>query len=416
MDKNYQLLKGVRVIELGNYIAGPAAGRALADWGAEVIKIEPPTKGDLVRYQVVLPGMVSKPEMTVGFEIANANKKSMVVNTKTAEGREILDKLLATANVFLTNNRTEALKKVGLDYETLHARFPSLIWAQLSGYGEVGPLAKNPGFDTIAYWAMSGALTDFCEKDTAPVVSPFGFGDLGCGITLAGAICAALYNQKCTGEGRKVVVSLFGHAVWQMGVILTCQPFGKDTFPKSRLETTPLNDSYRCKDGSWVMLSALEFDRHFPIIMKFIGREDLITDERFNTWEAARANCKELIQIIGDGFAQYTREDLHQKLTEIDVPHSKMQNIKDLLDPKEESNQQAVANEFIRPITHRNGVTLFEAATPVQFGGPHAAPRQNAPLLGEQTSYYLKEVGYTDEQIAQLMEKQIIIEHHDTNY
>lgn len=413
--ENYGLLKGVRVIELSNYIAGPTAGRCLADWGAEVIKIEPP-KGDLVRYSVVLPGMVSKPEMTVGFELVNANKKSAVVNTKAPEGKEILDKLLSTAQVFLTNNRTEALKKVGLDYETLSQKYPSLIWAQLSGYGEKGPLAKAPGFDTIAYWSMSGALNDFVEKDTAPLISPIGFGDLGVGCTLAGAICAALYNQQKTGEGRKVVVSLFGHAVWQMGVILSTQPFGQDIYPKSRLETTPLANSYCCKDGKWVFISALEYERFFPQIMKFIGREDLADDERYNTWAAGRKNCKELISIISDAFAQYMWAELHEHLMKMDIPHSMMQTISGFMDPEQENHQQAVANEYLHLITHRNGTQLYEAATPVQFGGPAAAPRVNAPLLGEQTSKYLKEIGYSDEQIADLLERGIIDEHHDTNY
>ena len=413
--ENYNLLSGVRVIELSNYIAGPTAGRCLADWGAEVIKIEPP-KGDLVRYSVVLPGMVSKPEMTVGFELANANKKSVVINMKTPEGKEILDRLLGTAQVFLTNNRTGALKKMGLDYETLSKKYPSLIWAQLHGYGEKGPLAQAPGFDTIAYWAMSGALNDFVEKDTAPMISPIGFGDLGVGCTLAGAICAALYHQKSTGEGRKVVVSLFGHAVWQMAVILSTQPFGQDIYPKSRLDTTPLANSYRCQDGKWIFISALEYERFFPILMKFAGREDLIDDERYNTWAAGRKNCRVLIDLLSATFGQYTQQELHEHLLEMDIPHSMMQTISGFMDSTQENHQQAVANEFLRLITHRNGVQLYEAATPAQFGGPNAAPRVNAPLLGEQTSLYLREVGYSEEEISELLQRGIVDEHHDTNY
>lgn len=413
--ENYSLLQGVRVVELTNYIAGPTAGRCLADWGAEVVKIEPPG-GDLVRTHVVLPGMVSKPEMTVGFELANANKKSVVVDMKTPEGKKIMDKLLQTANVFLTNNRTDALAKMGLDYETLSAKYPSLVWAQLGGYGEKGPLAKAPGFDIIAYWSMCGALSDFVEKDTAPLIAPIGFGDLGVGCTLAGAICAALYHQKQTGEGRKVVVSLFAHAVWQMGVILSTQPFGQDKYPKSRLETTPLANTYRCSDGKWILISCLEYERFFPLLMKFIGREDLVDDERFNTWAAGRANCRELIPIISEAFARYTQVEMHQHLLKMDIPHSMLQTVAGFLDPEAENHQQAVANEFLREITHRNGVSLYEAATPAQFGGPQAAPRVNAPLLGEQTTAYLKELGYSVEQIEQLFAHGIVEEHHNTDY
>ncbi|MPM12576.1 Cinnamoyl-CoA:phenyllactate CoA-transferase [bioreactor metagenome] len=413
--EDYNLLKGVRVVELTNYIAGPTAGRCLADWGAEVIKIEPPG-GDLVRYHVVLPGMVSKPEMTVGFELVNANKKSVVANMKTPEGKEIMDKLLQSADVFLTNNRTDALVKMGLDYETLSAKYPRLVWAQLGGYGEKGPLAKAPGFDTIAYWSISGAMNDFVERDTSPLIVPIGFGDLGVGCTLAGAICAALYRQKQTGEGRKVVVSLFAQAVWQMGVILTTQPFGQDKYPKSRLETTPLANTYRCSDGKWILISCLEYERFYPQLMKFIGREDLINDERFNTWAAGRANCGELIHILSNAFEKYTQAELHEYFLKMDIPHSMLQSISGFLGPEQENHQQAVANEFLHKITHRNGVSLYEAATPAQFGGAQAAPRVNAPLLGEQTSIYLKEIGYSDEQIKKLLARGIVEEHHDTNY
>ncbi len=412
---NYTLLQGVKVVELTNFIAGPTAGRCLADWGAEVIKIEPPG-GDLVRHHVVLPGMVAQPEMTVSFELVNANKKSVVLDMKTPEGKEIMDGLLKTAHVFLTNNRTEALIKMGLDYETLSAKYPSLIWAQLGGYGEKGPLAKAPGFDMIAFWSMSGAMNDFVEKDTAPLIAPMAFGDLGVGCTLAGAVCAALYRQKQTGEGRKVVVSLFAHAVWQMGVILTTQPFGLDKYPKSRLETTPLVNTYRCSDGKWILISCLEYERFFPRLMEFIGREDLIEDERFNSWAAGRESCGELIPILSTAFEAYTREELHQKFLAMDIPHSMLQTASGFLDPEQENHQQAVANEFLHKITHRNGVSQYEAATPVQFGGPRAAPRVNAPLLGEQTSVYLREIGYSDEQIKDYLARGIVEEHLDTNY
>lgn len=411
----YNLLQGVRVVELTNFIAGPTAGRCLADWGAEVVKIEPPG-GDLVRYHVVLPGMVSKPEMTVGFELVNANKKSVVINMKTPEGKEIMDNLLKTANVFLTNNRTDALIKMGLDYDTISKKYPGLVWAQLGGYGETGPLAKAPGFDTIAYWSMSGAMNDFIEKDTAPLIAPMGFGDLGVGCTLAGAVCAALFHQQKTGEGRKVVVSLFAQAVWQMGVILTTQPFGLDKYPKSRLETTPLTNTYRCSDGKWILISCLEYERFFPQLMKFIGHEDLINDERFNTWAASRANCEELISILSKAFESYTQAELHRHLLSMDIPHSMLQTVGGFLDSEQENHQQAVANEFLHKITHRNGVSLYEAATPAQFGSPHAAPRVNAPLLGEHTSVYLKEIGYSEKQIQEFLAHGIVEEHLDTNY
>ena len=149
----YKLLDGVRIIEMTTYVAAPSAGRLLADWGAEIIKVEATPKGDVTRFVVPLPGM--KP---VAYEYHNANKKSICVNLKTAEGLEIMHKLLSTANVFMTNTRSKALVKLGMDWESLHEKYPSLIHAQMTGFGETGPMANDAGFDGVCYWALGGAM------------------------------------------------------------------------------------------------------------------------------------------------------------------------------------------------------------------------------------------------------------------
>lgn len=207
----YELLKGVRILELTTYVAAPSGGRLLADWGAEIIKVEATPRGDVTRFVVPLPGM--KP---VAYQLHNANKKSICVNLKTKEGQEIMHKLLATANVLFTNTRTSALKKLGMDYETLHEQYPSLIHAQVTGYGEAGPMANDPGFDNVCYWALGGAMYCSMEKGTAPIIPPSSFGDNNMACTVAGAICAALYKQKCTGEGSKIVTSLYSQALYNM--------------------------------------------------------------------------------------------------------------------------------------------------------------------------------------------------------
>ena len=153
MRNPYELLSGVRIVELATYVAAPSAGRILADWGAEVIKVEATPRGDTTRYVVPLPGM--KP---ITYQTHNANKASIAVDLKTEEGRAVMHRLLATANVLLTNTRSQALKKIGMDYETLSARYPGLIHAQMTGYGETGPMANEPGFDNVCFWALGGAM------------------------------------------------------------------------------------------------------------------------------------------------------------------------------------------------------------------------------------------------------------------
>jgi len=411
MENPYEMLKGVRVIDLTNFNAGPGTARILGDWGADVIKVEPPPVGDVVRIHTPLPGMISRPDCMMGFELTNCNKRSIVIDMKTPEGKEIMDGLLATANVFISNNRPQALRKMGLDYETMSAKYPNIVWAQLSGYGETGPLADAPGYDTVAFWALSGAMISFTEKDTAPLVPPIAFGDQSAACTLSGAICAALYKQQMTGKGSKVVLSLYGQALWNMGLIFASVQQGQDKYPKSRLQTNPLNNTYKCKDGEWILITGIEYERYYPMLLKVFGREELAGEAKFNTWAAGMENSRELIQIFSDEVAKFNRDDLDKALTIADFPHASVNNVADII-----NSEQAKANEFFRPYTHRDGTSMYEMAPPVQFGGPHAGPRTNAPLLGEQTSELMKEIGYSDEKIQEYMAKGIVIEHKDVNY
>ncbi|QAT49964.1 CoA transferase [Caproiciproducens sp. NJN-50] len=399
-DNPYALLSGARIIELATYVAAPSAGRILADWGADIIKVEATPKGDSTRFAVPLPGM-----KFITYDVHNANKKSIAVNLKTPEGQEIMHKLLATANVLLTNTRATALKKLGMDYDTLHKEYPNLIHAQMTGYGETGPMANEPGFDNVCFWALGGAMIAGMEKDTAPIIPPSSFGDNGIASTMAAAVCAALYRQKSTGEGSKIVVSLYGQAIFDMTEpILSIQCSNLDKYPKSRLENTPLNNTYKCKDGKWIMVCCHEYERYFPYFMKIIGREELIHDDNINTFAKGNKNCRQVIQIISEGFSKFTRDELDKILAENDIPHAIVTNVPDLLESK-----QAWENKYLNEFTLPNGDKLVEAATPAKFGGVNFPPRQRAPFLGEQTSEVMKEVGYTDEQIQDLEAKGIVI-------
>ena len=402
MNEPYALLKGVRILELTTYVAAPSAGRILADWGAEIIKVEPTPKGDTTRFAVPLPGM-----KYITYDVHNANKKSLALDLKTPEGKAVMAKLLGTADVLLTNTREKALKKLGMDYETLSKAYPRLIHAHMTGFGETGPMADDPGFDNVCYWALGGPMVAAMEKDTAPLIPPSSFGDNSTACTMAAAISAALYKQKCTGEGSKIVVSLYGQAIFNMPEpILSIQCSDLDKYPKSRLENTPLNNTYKCGDGKWIMVCCHEYERYFPYFMRIIGREDLIENAEYNTFAKGNERCREIVGIIADGFGRFERDELDRVLQENDIPHAIVANVYDLMD-----SQQAKDNLYFNTFDIGDQ-TFTECATPVKFGGVTLPPRERAPYLGEQSSQILRELGYREEQIAELMERGVVLEKH----
>jgi crotonobetainyl-CoA:carnitine CoA-transferase CaiB-like acyl-CoA transferase len=404
MNKDpYNLLSGVKIIELTTYVAAPSAGRILADWGADIIKVESVPKGDTTRFAAPLPGMKK-----IAYDFHNANKRSIALNLKSEEGQEIMAKLLKEADVFITNTRGKSLAKLGMDYDTLSAKYPRLIHAHLTGFGEIGPMADNPGFDNVSYWALSGAMIAAMEKDTAPIIPPSTFGDHSTACTLAGAICAALYKQLNTGEGSKIVVSLYGQALYSMTEpFISIQCSDLDKYPKSRLETTPLSNTYKCKDKNWIMVSCHEYDRYWPSFMKVIGREDLIDNPEYNTFDKGFENSREVIQILSDGFKKLTRDEASKLLTENDIPHSIISNVEEVLDSVQ-AKENLYFHEFIQP----NGDKFLESATPAKFGGVTLPKRQRAPFLGEQSTKILTKLGYDEEQIEKFKGEGIVIEKH----
>ena len=390
-------LSGIKVIDCTFFVAGPSCGKCLAEWGAEVIKVEPPN-GD--------PARTKDPEDQQDrcFENFNSNKKGVVINTKEPEGSKLMLELIATADVFLTSYRTKALKNLGLDYETLGKKFPNLIWAQINGFGDEGPDADAPGFDTVAYWARSGLMNDFVEQGHPIVIPPVGFGDLAAGATLAGGIAAALYNRERTGKGEKVMISLYGLAIYCLGYVLADVQNGQK-FPKTRLKPAiPLMNAFQCKDGKWIYMAILEHERYYPTIIKLIGREDLLKDERYSSIYQAITNCPELTAVLDEGFAKYTQAEWVDMLTKADIAFSTVRQTVDIL-----SDTQAIENHYLQEITYRNGVKNKFAAGPVKYGTIELEPLTNAPRKGgEDTVEILESLHYTKEQIRSLEKKRVI--------
>lgn len=397
-------LKGILVIDFGIHGAGSACGKVLADWGADVIKVESLT-GDVCRSSGAQLNLPITEEDNIHFEMLNGNKRSIAVNMKTPEGREIMERLLAKANIFFTNMRMKAIEKFGLDYESMSQRHPHIIWGHLSGFGTDGPQARDPGFDVVSYWARSGLLIDFTEKGSAPNTAPFGVGDLNVGAMLAGGMAACLYQQAKTGKGQKVMNSLYGHAIWTAGCLVQSTAHG-DQFPKSRKQAlSPFINSFQCSD-EWFFTAVMDYTGKFPMLCKIIGREDLATDARFSTLSEAQKNKQELISIFDQWFIQHTWSEVDALLSEADIAHSKICHFADVA-----NDAQARACNYVYDFETRTGTTELTVSSPIKFGRNDAIMHKNAPLLGEQTEEILREFGYSEEEIAALESKQAVKQH-----
>ncbi len=297
-----QVLDGYRVVELAAWVAGPAAGGVLADWGAEVIKVEPPS-GDPQRR--IFGALGIDVATAPPFELDNRGKRSVVLDLQTVAGREAMDRLFATADVFVTNLRTDALGRLGLDPASVSGAHPRLVYASITGYGSAGPDAWRPGYDVGAFWARSSMAASLVPPGDLPPGIRSGMGDHVTGMTLVAGILAALLERERTGRGGVVATSLLRTGIycmgWDIGIYLR---FGKlqRTRPRQR-QPAPLVNSYRAGDGRGFWLIGLEQDRHWPGLVAAIERPDLATDERFATAKARATHCESLVAALDETFA-----------------------------------------------------------------------------------------------------------------
>ncbi|MDR1831874.1 MAG: CoA transferase [Fusobacteriaceae bacterium] len=396
-------LEGVKVVDLTYFVAGPGTARILGDWGADVIKVEPSFGDPGRKLGANMTAPVIDREINPVYTTYNANKRGLCINLKDPEGLKIMDDLLKTANVFVSSYRTGALKRLGLDYETLHEKHPHLIWAQINGFGDYGPAKDNAGFDTVAFWARSGAMADLVEKDTSPVNPPIGFGDATTACSLSGGICAALYYQQKTGKGQKVMVSLLSQAIWSASTEMATTQY-EDVYPKTRKNaTSAVINSFKCKDGQWVFVSILEHERYFPVLCDLLGRPDLKNDKFLTTLEAKK-NAPELIAILDQEFVKYTQDEVVEMLTKADIANERIQHFADVW-----KDAQALENNYVADFKHRNGTVTKLALTPIKFENIELNPIKDAPLIGEDSEEILKEIGYSDETIKAYLEKGTIV-------
>ena len=299
------IFAGLKVLDCASFIAAPAAATVLSDFGADVIKIEPPGTGDPYRNLPHLPGYPAS-EHNFAWMLEARNKKSLALDLSKLEAQAVLHRLVKDADVFITNFPPAVREKLGVTYEKLAPLNERLIYASFTGYGEKGEEANKPGFDSNAYWARSG-LMDLVRADTAttPARSVAGMGDHPCAMAFYGAIVTALYKRERTGKGSHVSSNLMANGVWAASVLAQAKLCGA-RFGERRPRERALNavtNHYRCKDDRWIILSLLNEDRQWPTLARILGREDLIADPRFATKADRHARSVELIRIFDEVFA-----------------------------------------------------------------------------------------------------------------
>jgi crotonobetainyl-CoA:carnitine CoA-transferase CaiB-like acyl-CoA transferase len=382
-------LEGVKVVELGVWIAGPAAAGVLADWGADVVKIEPP-EGDPARQFGVMLGN-DLPTNPV-FELDNRGKRSVVLDLHTDEGRDAALALIDEADVFVTNLRRSALERLGLDDETLLARNPRLVYGHITGFGREGPDADKAAFDIAAFWARAGIAYLLTPPGGALPFQRGGMGDHNTGSTFAGGICAALFHRERTGKGQLVSTSLYRQGVYTVGFDLnTVLGWGRHPAIGTR-ETmkSPSVNNYRAKCGKAFWIVGLEGDRHWPAIARLAGHPEWIDDPRFATALDRAAHAEELIALLDEAWATRTLEEWKPLFdAEPDMFWAPVQ------DPYEVVNDPTLRDAG-GIVEVPDGVsTTPMIASPVDFHGTPWAPRRTAPELGEHTDDVLRELGRT---------------------
>ena len=396
------ILSGIRVIDCGTYIAGPASATVMSDFGAEVFKIERPQGGDLFRLFAHLPGS-PKSELNYCWILTGRNKKSVALDLTDPEGREALMRLVKTADVFVTNYQSQLLTKFRLTWEELHAINPRLIFAHITGYGETGDDADLPAFDALAYWARSGLMTSVTGRDGTPSGPRPGIGDHPTAMALFGAIMLGLYDRERTGRGTKVSTSLIASGAWAHGCDLQAKLFGAE-FPQPRgpHPVNPLSSGYITRDGKLFLLVQLDPEHEFPRLCKMFGEPELASDPMFATGESRTEHAAELSAILQSQFESKDLADWRKEFRKYDIKWSQIPMIDDVVsDP-----QMRAAGAFV-DLDYPGHGTVETINSPMFVSGAEKRKPTAAPEVGAHTREVLRELGYADEAIDTMVRRGI---------
>jgi formyl-CoA transferase len=398
------LLAGIKVIDAANFIAGPVSTTVMADFGAEVIKVEPPT-GDIYRVRGA-----GYPASAYNFPwiVDNRSKRSVAIDLRTKDGQALLHRLVREADVFVTNAPLDSRARLGVRYEDLEPLNARLVYASITAYGETGEDAAKPGFDSIALWARTG-LMDMVRSsaDVPPARSLPGMGDHPTGMSLFAAIMTGLYHRERTGRGSMVATSLMANGLWMNAIQVQGILCGTRTEirPPREDAVSALANMYRCRDDRWFMLTITGDERHWPAFAKGIGREDLTTDPRFAETANRRKNARALTRVLDEVFVRRDWDEWRPILETTGVAFGVVATLDDI--PHDE---QMRASGALVPIDDPRAGAAYTVSSPLQVAGQEKEPATFAPEIGEHTVEILRAAGVADAEIERLLAAGVIVQ------
>jgi len=381
------IFSGLKVVDFASFIAGPSAAVILSDFGADVIKVEPPS-GDLWRHGHQIPPQPQSKD-AYPFHLANRNKRGIALDLKSPGAHPVLERLVKWADVFIVNTPHPARKKLKLEYEDVAQWNPRLIYADLTGFGEKGPDAALPGFDITAYWARSGLLSMTRDAGAPPTWPVAGSGDNATAVGLYAAIVTALYRRERTGKGSYVTTSLLAEGVWSASVFIQAALCEANFFGLHD-RTHPANAAlnvYRSSDGTWFVLVVMP-DK-LAAVAKAIGREDLLTDPRFSDPAKLMANMPQLTAILDEVFGSQPLAHWYEVFNGVHVTFGAVRGPQEMI-----NDPQLRPNDIVVPLEGAGGKLTSTISSPIQVHGVSKVPAKRAPEIGEHNEEVLKELRF----------------------
>jgi crotonobetainyl-CoA:carnitine CoA-transferase CaiB-like acyl-CoA transferase len=390
------MFKGLKVLDCSSFIAAPAAATILSDFGADVIKIEAPGAGDPYRAVPSLPTMPQAKE-NYAWMLASRNKRGLALNLAKPSAQEVVRRLVAQADVFITNFPAVVRKKLGLRYEDLAPLNERLIYASFTGYGEHGEEASKPGFDITAWWARSGLMDGVRTEATAPPArSLTGMGDHPSGISLYAGIVMGLYQRQLTGTGAHVGTSLLANGVWCNGVMAQAALCGARFIdrPPREQALNAFTNYYQCRDKRWLILTILNEERQWPVFIKCLGRDDLQNDPRFAKSRDRMKNAVELTTVLDKTFATKDRSEWREILAAGGIVFDVVASAQDI-----PNDSQILANDILVPFDNDSVLTV---TSPISVEGQEKVTPRRPPAIGQHSDEVLREAGYDAAMVAKL--------------